>query len=218
MMWQNDHLAYDWFQRPLPENVELGANVYIESSYVFAPFFSQRRPGLIMDDGSGAYDFTSLAAGPEARIKVGAYTCLNSVNLVCDDAINIGAHCLFAWGSVVTDSVLPRPGEVEARRQALAGTAQDPLRRLRPSAPAKPVTIADNVWVGFDSVIMGGVTIGRGAVVGCKTVITEDVPPYAIVVGNPSRLIRFLPPDDTEDVRHAALREFGLPLPAVAAR
>ena len=56
MMWQNDHLAYDWFQRPLPENVELGANVYIESSYVFAPFFSQRRPGLIMDDGSGAYD------------------------------------------------------------------------------------------------------------------------------------------------------------------
>ena len=58
-----------------------------------------------------------------------------------------------------------------------------------------------------------GVCIGRGAVIGCKTVITEDVPPHAIAMGNPSRILRFLDADDNEEARSAALREFGL-LPA----
>jgi acetyltransferase-like isoleucine patch superfamily enzyme len=80
------------------------------------------------------------------------------------------------------------------------------------------VCIEDNVWVGFDSVVMGGVTIGRGAIVGCKTVISEDIPPYAIVVGNPPRIIRFLEADDDEASRCAALEEFGLPAPPHAAR
>ena len=217
MKSQNDHLAYDWLQRSLPDNAELGTNVYIESSYVFAAFFSQCRPGMIMDDGIGAYDFTSFAAGPDLRINVGAYTRLNSVSLVCDDAISGGAYCLFAWGSVLTDSVMPRPGDVKPRRQARARIAQDPLRRLRPFAPAKPSRL-DNAGVGFDSVIMGRVTIGRGAMIGCPTIITEDVLAYAIAVGNPSRLIRFLPPDHTEDIRLAALSEFGLPLRAAVAR
>jgi acetyltransferase-like isoleucine patch superfamily enzyme len=208
MKWTNDHLAHDWFPGVLPENIELGANVYIESSYVFAAFFSQARPGLVMREGSGAYDLTSFVTGPRARITVGAYTCLNTVNLIAEDTITIGDHCLFAWGSVVTDARVPRPGEI-AQGRKWAGTAADPLRRLHPTQCA-PVHIAGNVWVGFDSVIMGGVSIGRGAVIGCKTVITQDVLPYAVVVGNPSRVVRFLEPDDDENARAAALREFAL--------
>ena len=41
MRWENDHLAYDWYGRDLPKNIELGSNVYIESSSVFAAFLSQ---------------------------------------------------------------------------------------------------------------------------------------------------------------------------------
>jgi len=57
------------------------------------------------------------------------------------------------------------------------------------------------VWVGFDSVILPGVTIGRGSIIGSKTIVEEDVPAYSIVVGNPARLVRRLEPDDTESAR-----------------
>jgi carbonic anhydrase/acetyltransferase-like protein (isoleucine patch superfamily) len=210
MTWTNDHLAADWFRRPLPANLQLSRNVYIWSSYVFAAFHSEMQPGLVMEEGSGAYDLSLLATGPEARISVGAYTCLKGASLIAEQSIVIGAHCLISWGAVITDALVPCSCDLDRRRGALLETASDPQRRLRALADTRPVNVADNVWIGFDSVLCGGVSIGRGAVVGCKTLITEDVPPYAIVVGNPCRIVRFLEPDDHEEARIAALREFGI--------
>ena len=53
------------------------------------------------------------------------------------------------------------------------------------------VNIGNDVWVGFRATILPGVSIGHGAVVGAGAVVTRDVPPYAIVAGNPARIIRF---------------------------
>ncbi|MGE5548217.1 MAG: CatB-related O-acetyltransferase [Solirubrobacterales bacterium] len=53
-----------------------------------------------------------------------------------------------------------------------------------------PVRIGHDVWIGSEAVIMDGVTIGNGAVVAARAVVTKDVPPYAIVGGNPARVIR----------------------------
>jgi len=54
-----------------------------------------------------------------------------------------------------------------------------------------PIVIEDEVWLGFRTTILKGVTVGRGAVVGANSVVNRDVPPYAIVVGNPARVQRF---------------------------
>lgn len=51
--------------------------------------------------------------------------------------------------------------------------------------------LAEDVWVGTDAVIRRGVKIGRGAVIGANSVVTKDVPPYAIFAGVPAKLIRF---------------------------
>lgn len=51
------------------------------------------------------------------------------------------------------------------------------------------VTIEDDVWIGFGAAVLPGVHIGKGAVIGAKTVVTRDVPPYAIMVGNPARQV-----------------------------
>jgi len=55
----------------------------------------------------------------------------------------------------------------------------------------KGVVIENDVWVGTRAIILHGVTVGRGAVVGAGAVVTRSVPPYAIIVGNPARVIRF---------------------------
>lgn len=62
-------------------------------------------------------------------------------------------------------------------------------------ATAGDVVIGHDVWLGSGAMILSGVTIGHGAVVAAHAVVTKDVPPYAIVGGNPARVIRFRFPD-----------------------
>ena len=59
------------------------------------------------------------------------------------------------------------------------------------AVPYKRVTIGNDVWIGTEAMIMGGVAIGDGAVVGAGAVVTKDVPPYAIVGGVPAKIIRY---------------------------
>jgi acetyltransferase-like isoleucine patch superfamily enzyme len=53
------------------------------------------------------------------------------------------------------------------------------------------IIIGDDVWIGMNAIICSGVKIGQGAVVAAGAIVTKDVPPYAIVGGNPAKLIRF---------------------------
>ncbi|EOT2959482.1 CatB-related O-acetyltransferase [Clostridium perfringens] len=53
------------------------------------------------------------------------------------------------------------------------------------------IEICDDVWIGMNSMIMSGVTIGRGAVVAAGSVVTKNVEPYSIVGGNPCKLIKY---------------------------
>lgn len=201
------HLEHDWYAGGIPGNVSLGEDVYLDSAYGFAAFHSERDPGAVLGDACGAYDRATLVVGPDGQVRVGPYTVLNGVYLVCRDRITVGAHCLLAWGAVLTDSWSPAGVPVAARRAALRAAAADPRRIFPAAGEPRPVTLEDNVWVGFDSVVLPGVTLGRGCVVGCKTVVDADVPPYAVVVGSPARVLRVLDPDDTEEVRRAALAE-----------
>lgn len=59
---------------------------------------------------------------------------------------------------------------------------------------SKPIHICSKVWIGFDVTILKGVTIGEGAVVGAKSVVTRDVPPWTVVAGNPARVVKQLNP------------------------
>lgn len=58
-------------------------------------------------------------------------------------------------------------------------------------------TIGNDVWIGLGAVILSGVLVGDGAVIGAGAVVGRSVPPYAVVVGNPARIIRYRFPDET---------------------
>lgn len=63
---------------------------------------------------------------------------------------------------------------------------------------AKPIIVEDNVWIGGSATILGGVTIGKNAIVGAGAVVTKDVEPNTIVVGNPARVLRKITAEDSK--------------------
>lgn len=76
----------------------------------------------------------------------------------------------------------------------------DKARRFRGHSRAKgDVVIGNDVWIGRDVLILSGVTIGSGAVIGARSVVTKDIRPYAVVVGNPAREVRRRFADDVVD-------------------
>lgn len=66
----------------------------------------------------------------------------------------------------------------------------DPEQRRSGLEAAKPITIEDNVWLGGGAIVLAGVTIGRDTVVGAGAMVTKDLPPGVVAVGNPARVIR----------------------------
>lgn len=76
-----------------------------------------------------------------------------------------------------------------------------------------PVTIGADVWVGEKATILKGVDVGRGAVIGSQTVVNRDVPPFAIAVGAPARVVRSRLPAGMDPEEAAALVSAGRPIP-----
>lgn len=83
---------------------------------------------------------------------------------------------------------------------------------FRPHATCDgPVILGHDVWIGSRVIIMGGITIGRGAITGAGAVVTKDVPPYAIVGGIPTRLIRMrFTPDQIREIEATQWWEYDL--------
>ena len=61
---------------------------------------------------------------------------------------------------------------------------------LRSATVAKPIVIEDGVWIGINSTVLQGVTIGKNSVVGANSVVTRDVPPNTVVAGNPAKFVK----------------------------
>jgi acetyltransferase-like isoleucine patch superfamily enzyme len=191
-------LPWDWYAGAIPDNVWIDATAYVETSFSFLHMRSRLATAIDVGRGASLYIGNMFDVGPEGRVTVGDYTLLNGARIVCDRQVSFGPHCLVSWNVVVMDTYrMPiDPGE---RREAMRG-GWHPAHPWRDAcAEARPVSVGANVWIGFDACILPGVTIGDGAVVGARSVVASDVPPYAVVAGNPARLIRMLTPEAPEE-------------------
>jgi maltose O-acetyltransferase len=108
----------------------------------------------------------------------------------------IGARTFINFGCVILDGARVSIGsDVQIGPNVQILTATHPLepgpRRAR-FETAEPITIEDNVWLGGGVIVLPGVTIGRDSVVGAGAVVTKDIPPLTLAVGNPARVIRSL--------------------------
>ena len=79
---------------------------------------------------------------------------------------------------------------------ATANHPIDPVLRQKGYQYAKKITIGNNVWIGTNAVILPGVTIGENSIIGAGSIVTKDVPPNVVAVGNPCRVMRSIKESD----------------------
>ena len=79
---------------------------------------------------------------------------------------------------------------------ACAGHAIVPEQRSAGIGTSKPIVIEDDVWIGANTVVCGGVTIGKGSVIGAGSVVNKDIPAGVVAVGNPCKVLRPITEED----------------------
>jgi galactoside O-acetyltransferase len=113
-------------------------------------------------------------------------------------SIAIGNDVTIAWGCMIYDhdshsiSYLDR---IADQNQQLIDFPRGNMVANKDwsNVATAPIRICDCAWLGFDAVVLKGVTIGEGAIVGARAVVTKDVPPWTIAAGNPARVVKEIP-------------------------
>jgi acetyltransferase-like isoleucine patch superfamily enzyme len=191
-------LPWDWYSGTIPENVIIDETSWVETSFSFLFFRSQAQVGMRVGRGASTYTGTMFDVGVNGQITLGDYSLLNGVRVICDAEIEIGPYALISWNVVLMDSYRLSMS-VDARRQELQAVSQRVPRSLEGNSQPRPIRIGSNVWIGFDSCVLPGVTIGEGSIVGAKSVVFDDVPAYTVVAGNPARQVRKLSNERIKD-------------------
>ena len=125
--------------------------------------------------------------GPNGQVTIGDRSFIGASHLVCHTAIDIGSDVIMSWGITVVDHN-SHSVDWNQRRNDVALWMKG--QKDWDGVKIGPVKIGDKAWIGFGASILKGVKIGEGAVVGAQSVVTKDVPPYAVVAGNPAHIIR----------------------------
>lgn len=192
-------LPWDWYDGLVPESAVLDDESHVESSYQFLLDRSEPPYGVRVLRGASVHGLTAFDVGPRGRVTFGAFSITNGTQFVCDEEITVGTGCMLGWNAVIMDT-RRAPFDPAARADLLRRVPQSMPRRLLGDVDTAPVRIGSNVYIGFDVMVMPGVTIGDGAVVGSRSVVWDDVEPCAMVVGNPARVVKRLDADPTAAV------------------
>lgn len=188
-------LPWDWHDGLVPESAILDEESHVESSYQFLLDRSRPPYGVRVHRGASVHGLTAFDLGPRGCLTFGAFSITNGTQFVCDEEITIGRGSMLGWNSVVMDT-RRAPFDPIARRAALERVPQARPRRLLAEVETAPVRIGSNAYIGFEVMILPGVTIGDGAIVGSRSVVWDDVESHTIVVGNPARVVRRLEVDE----------------------
>lgn len=135
---------------------------------------------LVLGDDVSLGRSVHICLQPERHLRIGAGTTVQDHCRIYDD-VTIGRNCVFAPNIFMSSGT-----HVFDAMPAKLIQAQD---RLAP-AKSRPIRVFDDCWFGINTVIAPGVTVGRGCVLGANAVVTTDLAPYSVAVGNPARVMR----------------------------
>ncbi len=174
-------LEHDWFPRPLPANAAIDEQSWLHSSYAFLHYRSTRPRGLRAGHDTGIYVETFFDLGPKGEVSIGNFCTLAGPIVSTNGRVAIGDYVLISREVVIADSFAAMP--------------------LAPGAEGQPsaeITIEDDVWIGTRAVILGGAHLGAGCIIGAGTVVDFTVPSWAVVAGNPARVVGWAKPSRSD--------------------
>jgi acetyltransferase-like isoleucine patch superfamily enzyme len=172
-----EYLPHDWFGEPLPPNVVVGQESWVYSSFAFLHYHSERRTGVRIGDHSGIYNGTFFELGKLGQVDIGDYCAIVGAIIVTNGTVSIGDYAFIAHEVVIADVPVAAPPTFAIAR----GGGGPKLGR--------------DVWVGMGAVILGPITVGDGAVIAARSVVTDDVPAHSVVAGHPARVVRTQTPE-----------------------
>jgi virginiamycin A acetyltransferase len=114
------------------------------------------------------------------------------------DKLHIGKFCMIASGvEFIMNGANHLADAVSSYPFAIFGDDWAHAMEGKTYPTKGDIVIGNDVWIGYQATILSGVTVGHGAIIGSKSVVASDVPPYSIVAGNPARIIRKRFDDET---------------------
>jgi thioesterase domain-containing protein/acetyltransferase-like isoleucine patch superfamily enzyme/acyl carrier protein len=139
-----------------------------------------------------------------AYLSIGSYCGIGvDARIDCAGYVEIGNGCTLAEGVYIIDG-LHHPIRVNERIEHGIDLFQGShiMDAYGPGTETSFVRIEDLVWIGIRAIVLSGVTIGRGSVIAAGAVVSQDVPPYSVVAGNPGKVIGQIPADDFDIETH----------------
>lgn len=142
-------------------DVKMGDNIKFNNHTVFN-FAGINRP-------------TSISVSKDASLIIGDNCGFSGTSIFCSKQISIGENCIFGVNTSIWDTDFH---DINRR-------VPDDLNNTK----SKPIIIQDNVFIGANTIILKGVTIGEGAVIGAGSIVTNDVEAFTINAGSPCKMI-----------------------------
>lgn len=180
-------LSGHWLEGKVPGNVQLGHDTVVKGDHAFQRFRSRLDPALIIGEHC-TMDGVHFAIGERGRIQIGTFCYFCNVILLCELELRIGNYVVAGWNTTLADSDF-HPISPAARIQDAIACSPLGRGRPRPALPALPVIIEDDVWIGPNVTILKGVRIGAGAFIEPGSLVTQEIPSGARVLGNPARIV-----------------------------
>lgn len=128
--------------------------------------------------------------------KIGAYSYIGNKTVLENAEIgrfcSISDNCRIGMGSHTLNYL----STCSVFTEAINGTQYSWVDKDTNAAKTLKTVIGNDVWIGYQSIILGGITVGDGAVIGAGAVVVKDVPPYAVVGGVPAKVIKYRFPEE----------------------
>lgn len=152
----------------------------------------QKKPDNIQIGNNTVIKGELLIYGHGGRIKIGEFCFIGEHSYIWSAKnIEIGNRVLISHNVNIHDSN-DHPINPVLRHEHYKHILSIGHPKFNIGLNEKDIIIKDDVWIGFNAIILKGVTIGEGAIVGAGSVVTKDVAPFTVVGGNPARVIKTL--------------------------
>lgn len=152
-------------------------------------FFKQNYNSYLKIGKNSLVDSTIVFEKDSSSLIIGRNTFIGGATISCAKKISIGDNVQIAWGVTIMDHN-SHSLDYKKRKNDLSNTFKN--LKTWEDITISEVKIHDDVWIGLNSIILKGVTIGKGSIIAAGSVVTKNVEPMTIFGGNPAKLIKKL--------------------------